>query len=149
LDLAPRSFAATTGARSRPAGIFSTRDAIFIRPAANLVERAGLVRASRSSFASLRRVSRMELAQRIHDAARTVVAEPQPFGVTAETLAELQTAINETDDAANAPRNAVVAKKVATTQLAEAYREIEDLPRNELNPLLFVHRRKYPDLWQG
>eukprot|EP01035_Chromulina_nebulosa_P001081 gene1081-1468_t len=116
---------------------------------ANLAELATQVRVTRRTFRNLRNVQRMELAQRIHDAARTVVAELEPFGVTVETLAELQATINDTDDAVSAPRNTVVAKKVATTQLAEAYQEIEALLKNEIDPLLFANRRKYPDLWQG
>ena len=114
----------------------------------DLPELRAAVKVNYSSFTKMRRVARMDLAQRIYDAALPIVAHLAPYGITAATLEELQTSINEATDAVSAPRTTNAEKKVATSKLDDTCRAIDDLLKNEIDPLIFGLRKKNPDVYR-
>ncbi len=116
--------------------------------ARKLPELAARVRVTRTAFREMRRTERMRLAQRIHDAAASVLPELAGYGVTAALLAELQLKIDATIAAVNAPRVTSGVKKVATSQLLGLYKQVDDLLADELDPLLLSLRRNDPHAWE-
>lgn len=116
--------------------------------AKNRPELAAKVRVNRTQFLRMRRSERMQLAQRIHDAAASVIAQLGGHGLLPPILEELQTKINATEPAINAPRTTAGEKKVATSRLAEIYRQVDDLLENDVDLLLRQLQRTNPTAWQ-
>lgn len=89
----------------------------------------------------------VRLAQKIVDAAKPVLAELAPHGITAETLTNAQTAINAARDAQPGPRGAIAARKAATEQLAVAFREVDRFVEMQLEPLLWPLKETHPQFY--
>lgn len=112
-----------------------------------LGELATKVDLSRSDLVKTRYSERPGLAQRVHDAAATVVADLAHYEVTPQTLIDFQAVIDEAATAVAEPRNTVVAKKVATAELATGIKEVRDFFALHLDPLMNKVRAKGPSIY--
>jgi len=100
-----------------------------------------------SDFARLRLTRRTGLAQQVHDAIGPVVAQLAGHGVTAATLAGLQTKIDAADTALSQPRVTVAEKRAATAQLAAAFADADQLLNTHIDALLFPLRKTSPEFY--
>lgn len=114
---------------------------------AHLVELHAKVDITRRSFERLRLAERTALAQNIHNAAATVIAELAPYGVTPALLTEFQETIAGTDEVMNEPRRAMGNRKVATAEIADLHRQIDTLLAEDIDTLMLPLRRSNPALW--
>jgi hypothetical protein len=80
----------------------------------------------------------------VHNAAQGVLASLSDYGVTAATLTDLQTKIDAAEAQVSASRDAIVARKVATGQLAGALAGFHAFLRKELDPLVESLRESHP-----
>jgi hypothetical protein len=80
-----------------------------------------------STFRSLRKAHRMELAQKIHDLAAPLQTQLAEIGLTATMLAELQAAITTADETVIDRADLSEEKKVATDQLAKLFQSVDRL----------------------
>ena len=74
------------------------------------------------------------------------VAELATFQVSAENLAELNSAIEDFNEAKSSPRAATANRMVQTGALPELIREASDVLRNELDPMVNLFGRSNPEL---
>jgi hypothetical protein len=98
-------------------------------------------------FRRLRVTRRAGLAQQVHDAIEPVVAQLAAYGVTAETLAAHQAAIDVAASAVSEPRASVTAKRTATEAMARAFAEADALLETHIDPLLFPLRKTQPEFY--
>jgi len=112
-----------------------------------LPELAAAVTVTESDFTHRRQQDRPTLAQQIHDAAATVVARLGDYNVTAATLEDLQTKIVTATAALSGPRVAVGARSSATTQLPDAFKEVDALLAKEIDPLIVKFKKTQPDFY--
>ena len=102
------------------------------------LELAALVDLSRRDFLVIRRGERTRLAQRVLDAALPVATELGAYGVTPAMLAELHARIEASNTAVDVPRTTAANKKVATAGLAAAFKAVDALLKDEIDPMLAV-----------
>lgn len=105
------------------------------------------VTVSPADFRNLRLTRRPGLAQQVHDALVPIVAQLAPYGVTAETLAAHQAAIDVATTAVTEPRATVTAKRTATETMAKAFAEADALLETHIDPLLFPLRKTQPEFY--
>jgi hypothetical protein len=98
-------------------------------------------------FGRLRLTRRTGIAQQVHDAMVPFVAQLAPYGVTAETLAAHQAAIDVAMNAVNEPRATVTAKRTATQTMAKVFAETDALLETHIDPLLFPLRKTQPEFY--
>ena len=98
------------------------------------------------SFRRPRLVERPTVAQRIHDAARPLLAVLQPFGITAPMLAALQAKIDAAKAILHEPRTIIIDKHKATTDLAALFRTIDALLERRIDRLLAPLALTHPGL---
>jgi len=110
-------------------------------------ELARSVRVSRGTFRQLPNQQRIWLAQRVHDIAMTVAPDLGAFGVTDETLAESQARIDAAATGIGLPRDTVVSRRVATVDLGVLLREVGSLLSDQIDRLVFLHRKTKPALY--
>ncbi len=101
----------------------------------------------RSDIAKIRRADRMLIAQRVHDAAASVVADLAAYEVTPELLARFQAQIDDADEAVDLPRATSDNKKTATVSLGARFREADEFIKNELTPLFLLMKENDPALF--
>ena len=102
------------------------------------------VRVGLGKFLKTRRSHRVWFAQRVLDAARSVLPQLGAYGVSAETLNTLEARIRESTQRVNLPRETVATKKAATQQLAALFAEVDALLEDGIDPLLFPLRKTAP-----
>lgn len=106
----------------------------------NLPELAELVVIG-AGYQRMRRAHRVIIAQRVADAAQTVLSHLGSYGVTADTLASLRAKIQIAGSGLTIPRSTTVVKKAATTKLAALFAEVDILLREQIDPLIFPLRK--------
>jgi hypothetical protein len=106
----------------------------------NLPELAELVIIG-AGYRRMRRAHRLIIAQRVADAAQTVLPHLGSYGVTADTLASLREKIQVAGAGLTIPRSTTVVKKAATTKLAALFAEVDILLREQIDPLVFPLRK--------
>jgi len=114
-----------------------------------LTELAPRVRVRPGDFARARTVSRPVLARTVLDAAREVLPDLGPYGVTAERLDELERRIAAAVDGIHQPRTGMVERKAATARLLALLDEIDELLGSQVDRLLYAVRRKHPQAYAG
>lgn len=92
-------------------------------------------------FRRARRAHRLVLAQRVFEAAQTVLPHFGSYGVGAETLAAFQAQIVAADKGLTIPRSTIVAKKGATVKLAGLFDEVDVLLKDHIDRLVFPLRK--------
>jgi len=112
-----------------------------------LPELLQVVRVGRAAFRHLRRSHRIWVAQRVHDAALSVIDHLGVYGVTAETLAAFLARITAASEGVHMPRTTVAAKKAATEQLVSLFRATDALLRDEIDRLLIRLRKSQPEFF--
>lgn len=105
------------------------------------------VTVSSADFRRLRLTRRPGLAQQVYDAIAPIVAQLAPYGVTAETLAAHQAAIDLAKAAVTEPRATVTAKRTATETMAKAFAEADDMLESHIDPLVFPLRKTHPEFY--
>ena len=105
------------------------------------------VRVGAASFRRARRSHRVWFAQRVLDAARSVLPQLGVYGVTAETLATLEMRIQTATQRVNLPRETVGAKKAATQRLAALFDEVEALLDDGIDALVYPLRASHPEFY--
>jgi hypothetical protein len=116
----------------------------FVRTVANelqLEQLALSVRVGIGSFRRARRSHRVWFAQRVADAAQSVIRNLGVYGVTAETLATLQERIDIATRRVNLPRETMDEKMAATKRLVSIFKEVDSMLENEIDPLVFPLRK--------
>ena len=103
------------------------------------------VNVSAADFRRLRVTRRPGLAQQVHDAIVPIAAPLAGFGVTAETLAAHQAAIDTATAALSEPRATVAEKRAATAGLVRAFAEADGLLEAHIDALLFPLRKTQPE----
>jgi hypothetical protein len=91
--------------------------------------------------------TRVQLMQQVHDAAAGVVGQLADFEVTAATLTDLQTKIDAASALLTSPRSTIVARRVATQNLAEGFGQLEDL-LHQIDPLIKARCLTDPDSYK-
>ena len=92
-------------------------------------------------FQRVRPAHRVVIAQRVIEAARTVLPDLGDYGVTEETLTTFQARLKAADEGLTIPRSTVVAKKAATVKLVALYNEVDGLLRDQIDRLVFPLRK--------
>ncbi len=105
------------------------------------------VQITATDFSRLRLTRRLVLAQQVHDAAAPYVTQLANYGVTAATLADLQTKIDTARTALSQPRNIVALKKAATESMAKAFTAADMLLEIHIDPLVFALRNTSPEFY--
>lgn len=103
--------------------------------AKGLTELAARVRLTPSDFSRCRAIERVRLAQQVHDAAASVVENLADYDVTAAELTGLAKEIAEASASLDAPRAATGTRKSATTRLPAAFRAMDELLKERIDPL--------------
>lgn len=122
----------------------------FVRAVAReaaLPQLALSVQVGLGSFRRARHSHRMWFAQRVLDAAQTVLPQLGAYGVTAATLADLQARILEATQRVNLPRETVAAKRAATLRLVVLLDEVETLLDDGIDPMVFPLRKIHPEFY--
>jgi len=96
-------------------------------------------------FRRARRSHRVWFAQRVLDAARTVLPQLGVYGVTAETLSTLEARILTATQRVNLPRETVGAKRAATHQLAAMFAAVDELLRDGIDALVYPMAKSHPE----
>lgn len=112
----------------------------------NLPELAELVIIG-AGYRRMRRAHRVIIAQRVADAAQTVLSHLANYGVTADTLDGLRARIQVAGAGLTIPRSTTVEKKAATTKLAVLFAEVDILLREQIDPLVFPLRKTQVELY--
>lgn len=108
-----------------------------------------VVRVGRTAFRHLRRSHRIWIAQRVHDAALSVLDRLGVYGVTAESLASFLARITAAAEGVHMPRTTVVAKKAATEHLVSLFQATDALLRDEIDRLVIRLRKVQPEFYAG
>ena len=87
-------------------------------------------------------------SQGIHTAATEVVASLVPYGITAATLTALQDSIDNYVEALTAPRNAIMLRKGATTELKMLLRDTSKLLTKRLDALMESFGATEPEFYR-
>lgn len=112
-----------------------------------LPELAAKVDLVRSDFLKTRRAERMLIAQRVHDAATSVVDELAEYEITPVLLTRFQTQIDDADEAVDLPRATSDDKKTATASLGARFRAADEFIQKELTPLFLLSKEDDPTLF--
>jgi hypothetical protein len=102
-----------------------------------------LVNVTPTSFNVARLDHKLWLASRIADAAASVLPEIEPFGVTAEMIAELREKIRDAHEVLDAPRFAILQRQSTTRQIASTL-QAAAVTLAQIDRLLFPLRRSAP-----
>ncbi len=94
-----------------------------------------------------RLIERVRSCQRVHDAIAEVLATIVESGVTAATLADLQTKIDVARELVTVPRTTIVDKATATTQLTEAIRTLDEILKKQIEPLVAPCEETHREFW--
>lgn len=124
----------------------------FVRTVARELQRPPLAQAVQVGVGSFRRARlshRVWFAQRVLDAAQTVLPQLGTYGVTAETVATLQGLIQSATENVNLPRETVGVKKAATQQLVSLFADVDALLEEEIDPLVFPLRKTLPGFFSA
>ncbi|HEY0944512.1 MAG TPA: hypothetical protein VGD81_04565 [Opitutaceae bacterium] len=100
-----------------------------------------------TTFKETRLAHRVLLMQQVHDAAQEVLPQLADFGVTVETLADLQAKIDAADAVKSVRRLTIIERGVATAKLLEWFRELTGFFDHELDPLVDSLRETNPGGW--
>jgi hypothetical protein len=100
-----------------------------------------------SDLDRVRFIERVRSCQSVHDAVAEVLAMIVESGVTAPTLAALQTKIDVARGFVTAPRNTVVDKATATAQLTEEIRKLDEILNNQIEPLVALLEETNREFW--
>lgn len=106
-----------------------------------------VVRVGRTAFRHLRRSHRIWIAQRVHDAALSVLDRLGVYGVTAETLATFLARITTASEGVHMPRTTVAAKKAATERLVSLFQATDTLLSEEIDRLVIRLRKVQPEFY--
>ena len=113
----------------------------------HLTSLANRVRVRPGDFKSGRFALRVQLAQQVCDAARTVVAQLGDHGVVEATLDDFQATIDAAEAALTAPRLLTGEKAAATERLKAAFRDIDAVLVNQIDPLLLPLAQTHADFY--
>ena len=113
----------------------------------NLTSLANRVRVRPGDFKSGRFALRLQLAQQVCDAARTVVAQLGDHGLVEAMLDDFQTTIDAAQAALTAPRLLTGEKAAATERLKAAFRDINAALVNQIDPLLLPLAETHADFY--
>ena len=112
-----------------------------------LTQMAEDVPVSRNAFLRVRRSHRPWLAERVLEAAQSVVPELGLYGVSEETLQALQAQINAARDGLKQPRAMILTKKAASAELAVLFAEIDTLLGRQIDRLVFPLRKTHREFY--
>jgi hypothetical protein len=112
-----------------------------------LTELGQLVRVTPVSFTRLRKTERPVLANGILRAAQASLPELAAYGVTAETLTDLQARIAAAQEGLGQPRSGILDRKIATQQIASLFDEVDALLEGQIDRLMFPVRKVHPELY--
>ena len=112
---------------------------------ANDNELRSLTDVNRSTLQFISDVELTNLATTIKAQTVPRVAELATLQVSAENLAELNSAIEDFNEVRSAPRAATANRMVQTAALPELIREASDVLRNELDPMVNLFTRSNPE----
>jgi hypothetical protein len=115
--------------------------------AENLPDLGRTVKVAAGGFRRLNAFDQVWLAQSVHDAGRSVLPQLGNYGVTEQTLADLQTRIDAAEESLREPRVSVAARRAATERLVSSIREVEELLREEIDRLIFPLRETQPEIY--
>ncbi len=113
----------------------------------HLTSLANRVHVRPGDFKTGRFSRRLQLAQDIHDTAKSVVAQLGDQGVVDATLEDLQTKIDAAEVAMTAPRLLMGEKTAATERLKTAFRAINATLENQIDPLLVPLAQTHPEFY--
>jgi hypothetical protein len=88
-------------------------------------------------------------AQRVLDATGENLAGLADYGIAAADQAELAAAVAAYGGKKQAPRKAIVGRRVETLSLPEAINTVRSIFRNELDKMMTAFKRPEPDLYKG
>lgn len=107
-------------------------------------ELAAAVQVNRNALRLSRPPERLWLARRVHSAALGVLDALAAYGVTEQTLADLQARIDAAADGVHLARTTVTAARAATERLRTLFSETDAMLRQELDPLVEQLREEQP-----
>ena len=110
---------------------------------------AAQVEFTRSSLDRLPDSDLVQAAQRVIDAAEANLAAVAPYGVTAAAKDALKAAAELFANKKEAPREAVIGRKVETLSLPTAIRAVRSIFRNELDKLMTAFKKPQPDFYNA
>jgi len=105
-------------------------------------------RLQEGDFTRVRLQQRIRLAQRLHDVVLPLLPALVDYGVTAETLTDLQKKIDAAGKSLPAKRGSVADRKAATAQLVVAVRELDAIEATQIHPLLKPFEISNPEFYQ-
>jgi hypothetical protein len=105
-----------------------------------LTELAHEVNISRATFGRIRRSHRPWVAERVVEAARSAMSQLGTYGVTEETLTDLEARIDAANTGLKQPRATITARKAAGAQLAALFAEVDALLGGQIDRLVFPLR---------
>lgn len=113
----------------------------------NNVELIDLMKIRRWDLLRGASVRMLQLLDLILSKANALVGDLDDFGVDQAVVDELQTLRDELEVSFTAPRNAIIERKVLTTQIKNLIREIDLLLKHQLDKLIVVLQEEHADLF--
>jgi hypothetical protein len=107
------------------------------------------VRLFPGDFARLRKEKRPWLARRVLEAARTVMPQLAPYGVTEETLAAFEAKIEATLEGLHQPRSTSAEKQSATRLLPALFAEVDTLLADSIDRLVLPLLNSSPRFFEA
>jgi hypothetical protein len=87
------------------------------------------------------------VVQNLHNDAAAIVGDLETYGVTAATLESLQDLIDEYNENAAAPRNAVALRKTYVAQLITLFKEADEILKTQLDKLALQFKLSQPEFY--
>jgi hypothetical protein len=103
---------------------------------------------SRSDLLRERDSVTMQLCQGVKDEAQPLVGALGPYGVTNTDLTQLQTLIDAFDAANPTPRAAITSRKRATDAISKLEKDIDDILKGVMDPLMENFKATQPDFYK-
>lgn len=113
----------------------------------NNVELINQMKISRNTLRRSPYVRALQLLDLIIAKATVHLNDLGDFGVEQAAITELQTLRDELEVLMNAPRNAIIERKVLTQQIKVITKEIDLLLKNQLDKLMVVLKEEQPDFF--
>ncbi len=110
-----------------------------------LLDLETIAKLTRSELHSMRRAERMTRARRVLEAVRAVAPAVAPYGVTSDLLDGLEVSIETASGAVESMAKTMLNKTTSTEMLAEAFQEVRELLRNQIDPIMGLMERTRPE----
>jgi hypothetical protein len=91
----------------------------------------------------------VQTAQRIYELANTNATGLQPYGVTADQIANLKSTTAAFDDLKNASRSAFAGRRSATGSVGDLIRSTRSLFRDQIDKIVRLFRKLAPEFYTG